>query len=242
MRSLWIFLFLLTTLEGFAAGSNEVNCRFVCLDATAPPEFILSSAKGVEANLTVPTNSLSSISHCTTKGGVLRVLAAKNREVAAVVAMPAKMRSVIIVLVASPRGVVGPAWQAHVIEDSPKNFQDGGALIANFHNQDIRFTIGKTELELPPMGVRSSPKPSFLDDFNMAAVSTQLQQGSAWTTITETMLRFLPGSRYLIFATTDIDSGRPRILNFHDVKITTHTLEVHHAVPTNHMLCSTKGI
>jgi hypothetical protein len=241
MRSLWIFLFLLTTLEGYAAGSNEVNCRFVCLDATAPPEFILSSAKGVETNLTVPTNSLSSISHCTTKGGVLRVLAANNRELAAVVAMPTKMSSVIIVLVASPRGVVGPAWQAHVIEDSPKNFQDGGVLIANFHNQDIRFTIGKTELELPPLDVRSSQRPSFLDDFNMAAVSTQLQQGSAWTTITETMLRFVPGYRYLIFATTDVDSGRPRILNFHDVKITTQTLEVHHAVPTNHMLCSTKG-
>jgi hypothetical protein len=50
----------------------------------------------------------------------------------------------------------------------------------------------------------------------MAQVVFQFQQGDTWRTASESLLRFLPGMRYLILAYVDPASGRPRIATYQD--------------------------
>ena len=62
-------------------------------------------------------------------------------------------------------------WRVFVIEDTPKNFPDGGAFVANFHNKDIRFVIGEQQDHAPPRAPpMASPGRTKRDDFNMAPV------------------------------------------------------------------------
>jgi hypothetical protein len=105
-----------------------------------------------------------------------------------------------------------------VVEDSAKNFPDGGAFVANFHSQDIRFVIGETKLILHPGATYGVPIPTKRDSFNMAPVAFQFQQDGAWVGASETMLRFLPKTNYLMFTFMDKSSGRPRVVTFQDSK------------------------
>ena len=60
--------------------------------------------------------------------------------------------------------------------------------------------------------------PTKRDAFNMAPVVFQFQQGENWRNASESMLRFLPGMHYLMFAFVEAASGRPRIVTFQDAK------------------------
>jgi hypothetical protein len=52
----------------------------------------------------------------------------------------------------------------------------------------------------------------------MAPVVFEFLQEDKWRTASESMLRFLPGMRYLIFAYLDPESGRPRIATYQDLR------------------------
>ena len=108
-------------------------------------------------------------------------------------------------------------WKTFVIDDSPANFPDGGAYVANFHNNAIRFVIGEHKGMLRPAGSHGYAMPAERDDFNMAPVIFEFLNGEKWRIGNESALRFLPGMRYLIFAYVDPVSGRPRINTYQDL-------------------------
>ncbi len=219
MRTLSLCLLLLYPVLIKAEDGRRVDCRFVSLSSdTPPPAMLTASADGAGNPVAVPTGSLSKASPCFSKTNTFSFLSAADRTPAATATIPADVKAAILVFVAAPKTAGSLPWRVFVIEDSAKNFPDGGAFVANFHNQDIRFVIGENKVMLHPAGSHGVSRPEQRDDFNMAAVAFQFQQGDSWRNASETMLRFLPGMRYLMFAYVDSASGRPRIVTFQDSK------------------------
>lgn len=217
MRTLSFCLLLLYPAFIKAEDGRKVDCRFVGLNTdTPPPAMLTASADGVESPVAVPTGSLSATAPCYSKTNVFNFLSAADRTPAATATIPADVKSAILVFVALPKAPGTLPWRVFVIEDSAKNFPDGGAFVANFHSQDIRFVIGENKLMLHPAGSHGVARPTQRDDFNMAAVAFQFQQGDNWRNASESMVRFLPGMRYLMFAFVDAASGRPRVVTFQD--------------------------
>lgn len=196
-----------------------MSCRFLAMDSAAPPPPLLNVAEeGAEIPCTVTTNTLSAEVACFAKGTVLSFISSGDRKPAANATIPANVSNAILVFVAAAKAPNALPWRVFVIEDSAKNFPDGGAFVANFHNQDIRFVIGESKIMLHPAGFHGFPLPAKRNNFNMAPVVFEFLQENKWRTASESMLRFLPGMRYLIFAYVDPSSGRPRIATFQDFK------------------------
>jgi hypothetical protein len=219
MRALRLFLTLLLSGSAFAQDEGKVTCRFLALDGSKPPPPLVHlAADGAVVPCAVPANTLSPEIVCTLKDRALHFLAAEGRKPAATANIPAGLKRAILVFVAADPKAAGLPWRVFVVEDSPKNFPEGGAFVANFHRQDIRFVIGENKTLLKPGGSHGFPRPEKRDDFNMAPLVFQFQQKDDWTTASESMLRFAPGIRYLIFAYVDPASGRPRISTYQDFK------------------------
>ncbi|MEO5917705.1 MAG: hypothetical protein ABIS50_25970 [Luteolibacter sp.] len=217
MRTLSLCLLFLYPVFAKAEDGRKVECRFVSLNAEVPPPALLTaSADGAESSVTVPTGSLSAASPCFSKTNTFSFLSAADRTPAATATIPADVKSAILVFVAAPKTPGTLPWRVFVIEDSPKNFPDGGAFVANFHNQDIRFVIGENKIMLHAAGSHGVSRPNERDEFNMAPVAFQFLQGDSWKNASESMMRFLPGMRYLMFAFVDSASGRPRVVTFQD--------------------------
>ena len=140
-----------------------------------------------------------------------------DRKPAATAKIPNTGKAFILIFVPAPKAPDALPWRVFVIEDSPANFPDAGAFVANFHNQEIRFILGEKKLMLKSGGAHGFASPTKLDSFNMAPVSFEFQQNGTWRVAKESMLRFLPGMRYLFFAYVDPTSGRPRISTFRDL-------------------------
>ena len=215
MRLICLCLLLLCPVICSAQDFKKVTCRFLSLDANAPPPPLLNVAdKGAEVTCTVYTNSLSPPVACFAKGNAIGFLTASDRQPAATATIPANVSAVILVFVAAAKDSKALPWRVFVIEDSAKNFPDGGTFVANFHNQDIRFVIGDSKIMLHPAGFHGFPLPEKRNNFNMAPVVFEFMQNDVWRTASESMLRFVPGMRYLIVAYVDPESRRPHLSTY----------------------------
>lgn len=200
-------------------GGDPVSLRLVCFDEATPlSALVAGSEKGEKINVTISSNSFSAPILWEDGLKTISFYSAKDSLFVATATLPAKIKSAILVLSPSPKDQNTSPWKITVIDDSPKNFEDGGALVANFFTNDVRFIIGDETLTLKPGESRNIPKPKVRDDFNMALVASQFQKGEAWVNTSENMLRFLPGSRYVIMAYSDPNSANPRILSMQDNK------------------------
>ena len=214
-----LLVLLLAPLSGLAQQDAKVSCRFLALEGgKLPPALVNVAADGTEIPCAVPANTISPETVCSARDGSIQFLSAGDRKPAATAKLPANLKHAILVFVAAPNAAAALPWRVFVIEDSAKNFPEGGAFVANFHQQDIRFVIGENKTMLKPGGSHGFPRPEKRDEFNMAPVIFQFQQKDSWVTASETMLRFVPGMRYLVFAFVDPASGRPRISTYQDFK------------------------
>jgi hypothetical protein len=218
MRTLKFYLcLLLLPLSALAQEGGKITCRFLALEgAKLPPALLNLAADGTETPCAIPANTLSPEVTCTTREGAVHFLSADDRKPAATAKVPAGIKKAILLFIDAGKDAGGLPWRVVVIEDSPENFPQGGAFVANFHRQDIRFVIGENKTLLKPGGSHGFPRPEKRDDFNMAPVVFQFQQKDTWTTASESLLRFVPGMRYLVFAYVDPASGRPRIATYQD--------------------------
>lgn len=216
----WFCLLIFSGVSGVAQEETKISCRFLCLEATAPPLLVCTSASGLEIECKVPSGSISKETTCYAASNTVTFLSKDDRKPAATAKIPANVTRAIFVFVSGPKTPDALPWRIFVIEDSTKNMPDGGAFVVNFHNQDIRCVVGEAKNQLRPAGSLGIPLPEKRDDFNMAPVAIQFQVGDAWRNASETMLRFLPGMRYLIFAYLDPASGRPKVNTFQDTKVT----------------------
>lgn len=216
MRLLRLCLLLL--LPCSAQEQSRITCRFLSLEGSAPPPALLNlGTEGEEVACKVPANNLSPKTICYAKGGAIQFLDAGDRKPAATAKVPATVKNAILLFIPSPKDNGALPWRVFVIEDTAKNIPDGGAFVANFNSQDIRFVIGEQKLMLRSGGSRSVPRPEKRDTFNMAPVVFQFQRKEKWATANESMLRFTPGVRYLIFAYIDPGSGRPHVATYQDL-------------------------
>ena len=226
IRACSLYLLLSASL-GNAQDVRMVKCRFASLDTDAAmPAMIALSADGAEFPIAVPTGSLSGETACYSKTNNFSFLQAGNHQPAAIASIPENVKSAMLVFIPAPKTPNSLPWRVFVVEDSPKNFPDGGAFVANFHTQDIRFVIGEAKIMLKPGSFSGVSGPTKRDDFNMAPVVFQFQQDGNWRSASETMLRFLPGKSYLMFAYFDTASGRPRITTFQNVRMPVTAPEV----------------
>lgn len=220
MRLLFLMFCLLPPLLA-AAGDDapKVSCRFLRLDAKgADPELMHVAKDGVQVACKVPAHRLSEAVILPVQDGVLEFHTADGGQLAASARLPGPLKSAILIWVpnAGPQNG-GLPWKVVVIDDSERNFPPGGAMVANFHNGVIRAAVGEGRATLEPAAMRAFLLPERRDDFNMAPVVVQFEQDGKWRTASESMLRFLPGIRYLVFAYMDPVSKRPRISTYQDI-------------------------
>ncbi|WP_035605021.1 hypothetical protein [Haloferula sp. BvORR071] len=216
------FLLLLFPITCLAAGSGndrKVSCRFLALEGNpAVPALVNLAADGAELACEVPVATLSEEKACFAKGEAMSFLSQADKKPAAVAKVPAGMNAAILVFLPAEKGAEIP-WRVLVVEDSAKTLPDGGAFVANLHQQEIRFVVGQSKILLKPGTTHSMARPEGRDEFNMAPVVFQFpQKDNSWATASESMLRFVPGGRYLMFAYVDPPSGRPRIMTCKDSK------------------------
>lgn len=226
MRLLCFCLLVLCPVFSHAQDGRKVACRFVCFEgAEPPPPLINVFDKGLEVTCTIPANTFSESVACFARGNVIAFVSSDNRAPVAAATIAPEVKAAILVFVPvakAPAAAPAPAapeplpWKVFVIEDTVKNFPDGGAFVANFYKQDVAFVIGENKILLKSGKSHGLARPEKRDAFNMAPVVFQFQQDNAWRTASESLLRFVPGMRYLIFAYVDPASGRPRISTFQD--------------------------
>ena len=220
MRIFWFSLLVLVRVPVSAAeAETQVSCRFYSLESPSPPPLLNISASGAEVTCKIPNGSISPEVVCIATGNQITLLSSADRQPAAIAKIPANLKRAILIFVAGPKTPGALPWRVFVIEDSTKNIPDGGAYVVNFHSQDIRCVIGEAKIQLRPAMSTGVRLPEKRDDFNMAPVALQFQLGETWRNASETMLRFLPGMRYLIFAYLDPASGRPKVHTIQDTKI-----------------------
>jgi hypothetical protein len=213
MRPFLLLALLLPALASAAPESRLVHCRFLLFGS----EDSASSDKGGEITHQISNINLSEPTDCSATDNKILFLSGDHKPAGAAV-IPATVSTALLVFVKVPSNdPAAPPWRIMAIEDSPKNFPDGGAFVANFYNKDIRFIIGEHKGMLHPAGNHGYALPAQLDSFNMAPVKFEFQQEDQWRTASESSLRFLPGMRYLIFAYVDPSSGRPRINTIQDI-------------------------
>ena len=220
MRSIF-FLVPFLAATAFAQEVKPVECRFLAFGVRDDAAAIALSDKGEDIACPLPTSQLSKKITCTAKDGKIPFLSAADRKPMATATIPSGVNSAVVVFVRldKPGAAAEPAagWKVFVIEDSAKSFPDGGAYVANFYSDEIRFTIGEHKGLLKPAGAHGYAMPKERDDFNMAPVIFEFNNAGKWRTANESSLRFLPGMRYMIFAYVDPVSGRPKINTYQDL-------------------------
>lgn len=218
MRLFSVLLFCAFHSLAVAQETRAVKCRFLGFQSSGGPASVIAASDGgIETNCPLPRHELSPPVVCHAKGNTIRFLSPGDRKPAATATIPASAANAILVFVPGAADGKSPAWRVMVVEDSPKAFPDGGTYVANFYNKDIRFIIGEHKGMLHAAGSHGYEMPKKLDDFNMAPVMFELLQDDKWRTASESSLRFLPGTRYLIFAYVDPATGRARIHTCQDL-------------------------
>ena len=218
-------LFLLFVAANSLCSAQEVRqieCRFLAFGAIGETKSAIAvSAKGEDVPCPLSSTQLSRKVVCDARGNTISFLSSTDRKPLASVAVPPGVRQALMVFVRLEKpgseAAADSGWRAFLIDDSPKNFPDGGAYMANFYSNDIRFVIGEHKGMLHAGGTHGYAMPTKRDDFNMAPVTVEFRNGEKWRIANESSLRFLPGMRYLIFAYIDPVSGRPRINTYQDL-------------------------
>ncbi|MES2920334.1 MAG: hypothetical protein V4819_02240 [Verrucomicrobiota bacterium] len=221
MRTLLLSIFLLLPAMVHAQDARPVRCRFLSFGGTGEDASAITlSDKGGEVTCPLSSSQLSPPISCSAKNNAIAFLSSGDRKPLATATIPAGVSAAILVFVQAPKAASTAAdaspWRIMVIEDSPKNFPDGGAFIANFYNNDIRFVVGEHKGMLHAGGSHGYAMPKERDTFNMAPIIFEFVQKDKWHIANESALRFLPGMRYMIFAYVDQASGRPRITTYQD--------------------------
>lgn len=194
-----------------ASAGREVECRFLAFHGGSPSLLGLSPT-GEQSPIDIAAEEISApVKYMTDDSNRLIFTNSKDpKKVVAEVALPASAQSVILVFIPTATEESLP-WKVMVIEDSVAHFPDGGAFVVNLQPQDIRFTIGEIKLMLKSGSAHAIPKPKKVDDFNMAYTQFEFFKNEKWSIASESVQRFIPGLRYLMFCYLDHKSGRARV-------------------------------
>lgn len=222
MRAILLSIVCLLPVLLHAQEERTVRCRFLSFGGTGKDTSAIAvSDRGGDVTCPLSSSQLSPPINCMARNNAIAFISPGDRKPLGTATIPAGVSAALLVFVQAPKKADAPAdatsWRIMVIEDSPKNFPDGGAFIANFNNSDIRFVIGEHKGTLRAGGSHGYAMPAERDSFNMAPVVFEFVRNDKWQIANESALRFLQGMRYLIFAYVDPVSGRPRINTYQDI-------------------------
>lgn len=206
---------VLLPILAHAQQAHPVSCRFLGFQTGDTTTSLTCVADKFEAACPFKTDSISEPVKVTAIDRVLTFIDPKDRKAACTVTLPATARQALIVFMPNAKDAV-PPWRAFAIEDSEKTFPNGGALVINLHNTDIRFAIGENKYLLKPGDRYAMQLPKQRDEFNMATVTFEFSLKDQWMKASESRLRFTEGLRYLMLAYRDPASQRPRLSTFQD--------------------------
>jgi hypothetical protein len=196
------------------AQDRVVSCRFLGFQ-TGDTTSLINVAAGTEMSCPLESSGISAPVSLVATNNVLNFVTAKDRKPACAINVPPNMRQALIVITPNGSDPAKP-WRGFAIEDSKKNFPDGGALVVNLHSSNIRFVIGEHKYVLKPGDQYGMEMPKQVDDFNMATVAFEFSNKDQWAKASESRQRFTPGLRYLMIAYTDPASQRPRLSVYQD--------------------------
>jgi hypothetical protein len=235
MRAIFFPLALLLFPALHAAPNRPVECRFLKLGSGGGLNaVIVSPEKGQDITCPLSSSGVSTRITCPARENVIHFLSDGDKDELVVATIPPTMKSALLVFFrtkATPAKVeeveevkeseqdVGTTtavaeetvWQVLVIDDAARNDPTDGGLVGNCYPAAMRSRIGAGPETLATMETRRFATPTEKDDFNMAPVILELNDGESWKKASESSLRFLPGSRYLLFLYPDESSGRPRV-------------------------------
>ncbi len=213
MRS--ILAFLLIPFLACGQENRSISCRFIGFLTGGTGGSLISVSPGNELACPFGTSGISKQVSLVAVANVLTFIDSKDRKPACAIAIPAGIHQALIVVMPGAKDS-GKPWQGFAIEDSKRKFPDGGALVVNLHNANVRFVIGEHRYMLKPGDQYGMEMPKQRDDFNMATVAFEFSHRDQWAKASESRLRFTEGLRYLIFTYTDPVSKRPRLSTFQD--------------------------
>jgi hypothetical protein len=209
-----LVIFLLP-LFAHAQQMRTVSCRFVGFQTGDTTTSFIAVADKDEVKCPFGTASISAPVTVVAVDNVLTFIDSGTRQPACTVNVPASVGQALIVFMPNAADSARP-WRGFTIEDSKKSMPDGGALVVNLHNADIRFVIGEHRYQIKPGGQYGVEMPTQRDSFNMATVAFEFLNTGQWTKASESRLRFTAGLRYLILSYTDPATRRPRLSTYQD--------------------------
>jgi hypothetical protein len=208
-------LLLLPVLARAQQQTQTVSCRFLGFQTGDTNTSLTCVADKSEAPCPFKTDSISEPVEVAAVDHVLSFIDPKDRKPACTVTLPATVRQALVVFMPNAKNAALP-WRAFAIEDSEKTFPNGGALVINLHNADIRFAIGENKYLLKPGDRYAMQPPKQRDEFNMATMTFEFSLQDQWIKASESRLRFTEGLRYLMLAYRDPASQRPRLSTYQD--------------------------
>ncbi len=222
MRKFLFFTFFAFNSLALGQASRKVDCRFIGFGGKAESFVYTTAASGNVEKCKLSILQISPTVTCSSVNGQITFFSTPDKKTRSAVAnIPETVNKCVLVFVPSKAATPDPAalaWRVLVIEDSPKNFQDGGALIVNFYSKDIQFSIGEHKGLMKPAGMKSLTMPTLRNPFNMSAVAFKFNEGNKWVLASENSLRFVPNIRYLMFTYSDEISGRATLRVVSDIK------------------------
>jgi hypothetical protein len=207
--------FLLLPILAQAQQLRPVSCRFLGFQTGDTTTSLTCVADKFELACPFKTDSISEPADVFAVDRVISFIDPKDRKPACTVTLPANVRQALVVFMPNARDAALP-WRAFAIEDSEKAFPNGGALVINLHNANIRFAIGEYKYMLKPGDSYGMQMPKQRDEFNTATVTFEFSHQDQWIKASESRLRFTEGLRYLMLAYRDPTSQRPRLSTYQD--------------------------
>jgi len=222
-------LILVVSLMNFAAGQDSsgatpgVLCRFVCLghheDGTK--ELYARGTVPAEPNVKVNLALVSSGSRGT-------LMSAKNQipfykqpvvegapppPISAMATIPPGAKEIIIFFF-PVTGKEPVLYETVVFDMAAKDFPEGGCVVLNINDSDIRFAIGEHRLMVAPGKRAAIARPTQRDKYNMSSVAFQFQGDKGWRTVYDSTVRFPEGQRKVFITYVDAKTKRPRAHSF----------------------------
>jgi hypothetical protein len=211
-----VLVLLLFAVLAHSQETRAISCRLLGFQSGDAPVSLIAAADKNEIICEFETSRISKAYRLTAVNGVLNFLDSDSRKLACSVRVPNGAQQLLIVFLPNMKDSSGP-WRGFTIKDSKSHFPDGGALVVNLYQHNIRFVIGEHKYMIKPGDQHGISMPHQRDDFNMATVAFEFSHEGKWAKASESRQRFTEGLRYLVLAYTDPYSHRPRLSTYQDL-------------------------
>ncbi len=132
----------------------------------------------------------------------------------AIATVPAGMKNGLVMCFPSGAKEGEPPYRTVVVDISLKGIPKDGALVMSVFPEDVRVVIGEHRILLKPGKSAGLKRPQKRNDYNMAPVVFQAQEGAEWKTAAETLVSFPPDLRQFFVSFPDFRTNKLRFRSY----------------------------